>query len=321
VDSPAVDLLGRGWFDGLALAASLASILALVITAYAARKIRSVATVQREEREVVRTLFGIDEIHDDLLRASAMLRESESPRADVIATKLTVAAGKLEGIGRALDHLDDSPTARPNAAKSVGLSLGYCSGEFFCEMANSSTEWLDILLYRNKQAHAVDVIEEFQRTCDRGVPIRLLALHSAAPSVVLQHSARMIPRPSVADAGDLSMQLREGESRIREIVERDWPENEARLFEYRAYDTMPAGHFFIVDGWVSTGFLHTGGSGQPEHAADRPYQTFDPASPVAVQMKATFEALWKESAGNVIVAPGPQGGEAGAAGAGSESTA
>jgi hypothetical protein len=248
-------------------------------------------------------LFGIEEIHDDLLHAATILRESDDPRGDPVATKLNVAAGKLEGIGRALDHLDGGSSSATNGAKSMGLSLGYCSSDFFCETARTAAEGLDILLYRNKQAQAVDVIEEFQRTCGRGIPIRLLALHSEAPAVVLKYSARVVPRPTVAGADDLKSQLHDGESRIREIVERDWQATEARLFEYRAYDTMPAGHFFIVDGWVTTGFLHTGGLGQPQHAAERPYQTFEPGSPVAAQMKANFDAIWEESAGNVIVGP------------------
>lgn len=305
--SPIVKLLGHGWFDGIAFAASLASIVALGVTAYAARKIRAVATVQKEERGIVRALFGIDEIHDNLLHAATILRESGDPRADTVATKLNVAAGQLDGVGRALDHLDGASVDEANGAKAVGIHLGYCSSDFFCAMTKSAKESLDILLYRNKQAHAVDVVEEFQEACGRGVPIRILALHSEAPAPVLEIAARMVPRPTVADAEDLKAQLREGEVRMQGIIERDWQPSEARLFEYRGYDTGPAGHFFIVDGWVSTGFLHTGAPGQPEHAVERPYQTFEPGSPIAVQMKANFEAIWEESAGNVIVGPGSSG--------------
>ncbi|MGH4015725.1 MAG: hypothetical protein ACRDSL_17730 [Pseudonocardiaceae bacterium] len=219
-------------------------IIGFVITVVTLFKVQSVRRAQREERALLRKLYGTEALATHLRSAATFLRQGRDGEARVLAEELVRLCGQIEGISHALDTM-----TRVGEAAQRSLLLverGYFTPAFLRRAVDEARHNLDFLIYRNLQFANVDLLEAVEHAAKRGVRIRVLALSSAADNVVLEQASLVLPWPQ-ADAATLRRQLNESEARIRSIVD-GWDGSTRPRFEYRGYAVTPNLHFVRVDG-------------------------------------------------------------------------
>ncbi|QFZ19954.1 phospholipase D-like domain-containing protein [Saccharothrix syringae] len=247
--------------------------------------------IQREERDLLRKLYGTESLANHLRSAATFLRKDQDNEARVLAEELVRLCGQIEGIGRALDTMTRVTRA---ANASLVVDRGYFTPVFLRRAVDDARRNIDFLIYRNLQFTNVDLLESMEYAAKRGVRIRILALSSRADDSVLEQASMVLPWPQ-ADAKTLRRQLAESEERIRGIVA-GWSEPARAKFEYRGYSVAPNVHFVRVDGVLRQGFIGTFSAAQPARLEDRPYLEVSAAGEPGVTLSRHFDQLWERSA-------------------------
>lgn len=173
-------------------------ILGFVITVVTLLKVQSVRRAQREERALLRKLYGTEALATHLRSATTFLRQGREDEARVLAEELVRLCGQIEGISHALDTM-----TRVGGAAQRSLLLverGYFTPAFLRRAVDEARHNLDFLIYRNLQFANVDLLEAMEHAAKRGVRIRILALSSAADNAVLEQASLVLPWPQAAPA-------------------------------------------------------------------------------------------------------------------------
>jgi hypothetical protein len=277
--------------------AAFASIGGLIVSVVTFFKVISVKKAQERERRLVRELYGIETLTKNLRKAASSLGESKDSTHRELASILLQTLGRVEGINRALGvaiYAGDTDATLQYHRK------GYFTTDFVSKQVMKAAKRVDILCYRNMIVSGIDVLEALQTAAARGVRIRILALSSNAPECVMRESLRFLPSPSAEDTAVLAGQVRENESRVRNVISSCWSQREHERFEYRGYGNVPGAHFVRVDDAIHFGFLNTCCNSHPKWLAERPYVLIPGATSLGEQLTCHFDILWKESVGNAV---------------------
>lgn len=268
-------------------------IIGFVITVVTLLKVQSVRRTQREERALLRKLYGTEALATHLRSAATFLRQGREDEARVLAEELVRLCGQIEGISHALDTLNLVGEAAQRSLLLV--ERDYFTPAFLRRAVDEARHNLDFLIYRNLQFANVDLLEAMEHAAKRGVRIRILALSSAADNAVLEQASLVLPWPQ-ADAATLRRQLVESEARIRGIID-GWSRQARERYEYRSYSVAPNFHFVRVDGLLRQGFIGTLSSAQPFRLEDRPYLQMPLSNEPGVTLARHYDQLWDRSAG------------------------
>ncbi|QKW06779.1 hypothetical protein HUT18_10620 [Streptomyces sp. NA04227] len=273
-------------------------VIGFVITVITLIKVQSVHCAQREERALLRRLYGTDSLASHLRSAARFLRQGREDDAHLLAEELVRLCGQIEGISRTLDSMSRSRGGTSGRGAQL-VEKGYFVPPFLNRMVNEAQHNLDVVMYRNLQFANVDLLQALERASKRGVHIRVLGLSSVADDSVLEQASMVLPWPR-ADARTLRRQLADSENRIKDVVE-GWSE-EARLrFEYRGYTLAPNAHFVRQDRAIFQGFIGTLAPAQPERLEDRGYLELSVATEPGATLARHFDQLWVHSADTVVV--------------------
>jgi hypothetical protein len=85
----------------LDLVNTAAGLLGLALTALTLTRVRAVRRAQRNERALVRTLYGTDAAALRIRAAAAYLARSRDAKARELAQDLILFSGQIEGVSRA----------------------------------------------------------------------------------------------------------------------------------------------------------------------------------------------------------------------------
>jgi hypothetical protein len=82
---------------------TVAGLLGLALTALTLARIRAVRRAQRDERTLVRALYGTEAAAIRIRTAASHLARSRDARVRELAQDLNLLSGQIEGVSRALD--------------------------------------------------------------------------------------------------------------------------------------------------------------------------------------------------------------------------
>ena len=267
------------------------SLLGFLLTIYVMVKVQSVSKMQRRERELLKQLYGLEDLLSTLGAASNHLRSSTAPGCRELLDKISQTIGKIKGINQALGVSENR----------VKLSEGdYFTTTFLIQRASNTDRNLDILCYRNMQVAEIDVIQAFQRAASRGVSVRILSLSSHSPERILTEIINFLPHPPAQDAQILRDQLAKNEQKIVSAIRGVWHPQCTERFLYRGYTITPRIHFLRSDDTLFLGFLGMFSHVQPAYLDQRPYIEISIFSGLGQQLMNHFNALWETSARNEL---------------------
>ena len=277
----------------------LVEIVGLIITGASFWRITTVRKAQSEERELVRRLYGTDDLADRLRSAATFLRTDADVDARMLADELVRLVGQIEGITRVLESIQSAP--RRSDSTLVLSNEEYFTPDSIRRDLRAARSTVDILIYRNMFVSGPGIIEAMESAAQRGVKIRILCLSSSSSDAVLELAVNVVPRP-VPDAPDeYRQQLADAEQRIARVVTRDWSPAAQARFSYRGYTISPVWHFMRIDGVLKLGFLGTASAAQPGRYADRPYVQIPVTSSPGEILSRHFELLWNDTATKTLV--------------------
>ena len=233
---------------------TVAGLLGLLLTALTLMRVRAVRRAQRDERALVRSLYGADAAVNRIRAAAAHLARSRDPKSREFAQDLTWFSGQIEGVSRALDSAAGLEPGIRNAPRVELREQGYFSPEFLIEISRKASRTIDILMYRPLIVATATVLAALQDAADRGVDIRILTLSPDASDEVLTAGAAMMPAAAIYHPEQLRPQLIEAERRIAQHITGWLPASRGRI-EYRRYLTMPGPHFIRSDAVIHWGFV------------------------------------------------------------------
>ncbi len=84
---------------------AILGIFGFIIAVVTLFKVQSVRRAQREERALLRKLYGTEALATHLRSAAAFLRQGRDGEARVLAEELVRLCGQIEGISHALDTM------------------------------------------------------------------------------------------------------------------------------------------------------------------------------------------------------------------------
>ncbi len=273
---------------------SLLGVAGLLITVVTFLKVRSVSRAQKEERALIRKLYGTDTLATQLRSAARFLRRDRELDARDLAEELVRLCGEIDGITKVLEAM--------NGVKSTGLVLrdrDYFTPAFVKRSVEESRHALDFLIYRNLQFANVDLLQAMELAAGSGVRIRILALSARADDAVLDQAVRVLPWPLAADRDMLREQLSASERRIAGIVS-SWEREAQERFEYRGYNIAPNLHFLRSDAVIKYGFIGTLATAQPQQLHERPYVEIPVRSAPGGTLVRHYEQLWQLSAAGTL---------------------
>jgi len=267
---------------------TVAGLLGLALTALTLARIRAVRRAQRDERTLVRTLYGTEAAATRIRAAAGHLARSRDAKARELAQDLIRFSGQIEGVSRALD----SDAGSAPAASTVELKeAGYFTSEFLIEVAAGARQAIDILMYRPITVATVPVLAALQDAAERGVEIRMLALSVDASDEVLRHGATVMPAAAVYEPEQLRPQLLEAERRIASHVA-TWPAAAQRRLGYRRYCTPPGPHLIRADRVISAGFVGLLSGPMPVRFDQRVYLQLPTDATLGQHFRSHFELVW-----------------------------
>jgi hypothetical protein len=267
---------------------TVAGLLGLALTALTLTRIRAVRRAQRDERALVRTLYGTEAAAVRIRAAAGYLARSRDAKARELAQDLILFSGQIEGVSRALDsHSGSAP-----ASSTVELQEdGYFTPEFLIRIAAGARHTIDILMYRPITVAPVPVLTALRDAAERGVEIRVLALSVDASDEVLRHGATVMPAAAVYEPEQLRPQLLEAERRIAGHVA-TWPAAAQRRFGYRRYCTPPGPHLIRADGVISAGFVGLLSGPMPVRFDERVFIQLPADGKLGKHFESHFELVW-----------------------------
>jgi hypothetical protein len=267
---------------------TVAGLLGLALTALTLTRIRAVRRAQRDERTLVRTLYGTEAAALRIRAAASHLARSRDAKARELAQDLILFSGQIEGVSRALDSDGGA------AAATAGVQLqeqGYFTSEFLVGIAAGARQSIDVLMYRPITVATVPVLGALRDAAERGVEIRMLALSVNASDEVLRHGATVMPAAAVYEPEQLRPQLLEAERRIAAHVA-TWPAAARRRFGYRRYRTPPGPHLIRADGVISAGFVGLLSGPMPVRFDERVFIQVPADGRLGSQFAGHFALVW-----------------------------
>jgi len=274
--------------------AAVLQILGLAVSIATLARVQSVRRAQRQERSLLRRLYGTEKLSMQLRSAATYLRKDKEGDARILAEELIRICGEIEGVSRALDSAPRRGRRSERRTREVDLvEKGYYTPAFLAEAIDMAQHSVYFLIYRNLQFTNVDLLEAMEHAALRGVHVRILGLSSQAGDAVLEQASMVLPRPK-ADPATLRRQLQESEERIADIVA-GWRLPARSRFEYRRYDIAPNVHFVRIDGIIRTGFIGTLANAQPTRLDDRGYIELPLANEPGATLLRHFDELWQAS--------------------------
>jgi hypothetical protein len=267
---------------------TVAGLLGLALTALTLARVRAVRRAQRDERTLVRTLYGTEAAAIRIRTAAGYLARSRDVKARELAQDLILFSGQIEGVNRALDTDGGSLPA----SSSVALrEEGYFTSEFLIEIAAGARQAIDILMYRPITVATTPVLAAMRDAAERGVEIRMLALSVDASDEVLRHGAAVMPAAAVYEPEQLRPQLLEAERRIVSHVA-TWPATARRRLGYRRYCTPPGPHLVRADGVIHAGFVGLLSGPMPVRFDERVFIQLPIDGKLGTHFGSHFELLW-----------------------------
>lgn len=267
---------------------TVAGLLGLGLTGLTLARVRAVRRVQRDERALVRTLYGAEAAAVRIRAAASHLARSRDAKARELAQDLVLFSGQIEGVSRALDsHGAPAPTSSSVEIKEQG----YFTSEFLIDVAAGARHAIDILMYRPITVATVPVLVALQDAAERGVAIRILALSVDASDEVLRHAASVMPAAAVYEPEQLRPQIREAERRIVSHVA-TWPAAAQRRLGYRRYRTPPGPHLIRADRMISAGFVGLQSGPIPVRFDERVFIQFPTDGRLGTHFVSHFELVW-----------------------------
>jgi hypothetical protein len=270
-----------------------AGLLGLLLTAIALLRIQAVRRVQRDERALVRTLYGADSAAAQLRAAAAHLGRARDARARELAQDLIRLCGQIEGVSRVLDASGRQP-ANGRRSDVVLHEEGYFSPSFLIETIGRANNNIDILMYRPLIASKTSVLDAMRTAAERGVRIRILTLSPNGSDEVLANSAALMPSAAVYRPEQLRPQIIEVERRIAQHLG-DWRSNTRARFTYRRYNTMPGPHFIRSDSTIFLGFVGLLSGPLPIRFDERVSAEIPIDTRLGKHVLVHFEQVWQDS--------------------------
>lgn len=273
---------------------TVAGLLGLALTALTLARIRAVRRAQRDERALVRTLYGTEAAAGRIRAAAGYLARSRDAKARELAQDLVLFSGQIEGVNRALDSAGGPAPAAPTAPTASTVELrerGYFSSEFLIEVAAGARQAIDILMYRPMTVATAPVLTALRDAAERGVEIRILALSVHASDEVLRHGAAIMPAAAVYEPEQLRPQLLEAERRITGHVA-TWPAAAQRRLGYRRYRTPPGPHLIRADRVISAGFVGLLSGPMPVRFDERVFVQLPADGTLGTHFTSHFELVW-----------------------------
>ncbi|MEU4241353.1 hypothetical protein [Actinoplanes sp. NPDC026619] len=267
---------------------TVAGLLGLALTALTLTRVRAVRRAQRDERTLIRTLYGTDAAATRIRAAASHLARSRDAKARELAQDLILFSGQIEGVSRALDS--DGRAASATGAVEL-KEEGYFTSEFLAEVVAGARQAIDVLMYRPITIATAPVLAALRDAAERGVEIRMLALSVEATDEVLSHGATVMPAAAVYQPEQLRPQLLEAERRIA-IHVKTWPAAAQRRLGYRRYRTPPGPHLIRADRVISAGFVDLQSGPMPVRFDERVFIQLPADGKLGTHFTSHFEVVW-----------------------------
>jgi hypothetical protein len=278
---------------------AVVGLLGLALTAFTLGRVRAVRRAQRDERALVRQLYGADLAAAQISAAADYLSRSRDAKARELAQYLSWFRGQVDGVSRALDSTIGVQPAVDRKPRLELRDRGYYSPEFLSGIAGSATRKIDLLMYRPMVVSVGTVLDAFQAAAERGIAIRMLALSPEASDEILSQGAALMPAAAVYEPVQLRPQLREAERRVAQHVA-NWPLAARRRFAYRRYCSMPGPHFVRCDATVYLGFTGFRSGPMPIRFDERVFVEVPVDSKLGGHIEMHFEQVWSESQASAV---------------------
>ncbi len=271
-----------------------AGLVGLVVTAVTLWRVQAVRRAQREERALVRGLYGTDSLATQLRTAAAYLGRSRDSRARELAQDLVRVCGQIEGVSRALDGR--TPTAEARRTVIEVRDRDYLTQQFVLDAVDGAANAVDILIYRPLIVSTNTVLSALRAAAERGVRIRILTLSPEASAEVLTYATRLLSASGVQTAEQLRPQLHDAERRIAHYLATAWSAPARRSISHRHYTLPPGPHLLRADATVRVGFIGLLSGPVPVRVDERPYTTVPLHSPLGEHLMTHFDQVWAQAA-------------------------
>ena len=231
----------------LAIVGTLVSTIGLFIGIYTLIKVKKVAKVQLEERNLTQELLDIDEIEMELSKISKKLDQINDNESKELAKLLSTRIGAIQGTRKAINW-------KTSIDKTI-ISNGFFNSTHLHESITKSKKELNIITGSTRIVSGYYELELLRLACSRDIKVCIIGIDPNSSNDILEDALLTVSNPSPKNADDYRKLINETIEIIKDTVEK-WNDKEQANFAYYVYSGVPRLSFIQFDKNIDIGFLH-----------------------------------------------------------------
>lgn len=263
-------------------------IAGLAVSLYTFVKVKKVASVQIEERQLTQELLGIEDLEIDLREIAEHMGAVNDEKSRKLASAIYRKLGVMEGVGRALkEH-----TLQNLGQDYIRLQTGFMTAEFLRKEIRTAKREVDIVMGSYRLFTEYTTLEAVRGAASRGVRVRLIGFNPRVSNEILEDAVTTVAYPGPRNAEEYRRSLLDCERSMKSIVD-EWNDpKEREKFEFRCSKIILRSSFIRVDNCINLGFVQFIRDAQPSITSAREYVMISTKANTGKVIQRHFEYLW-----------------------------